>query len=379
MRSLLAVSVGLITYVFAGYPAIIAALARMRPRVVAADSGHAPRVSLIIAAHNESAVIDEKLRNVAALDYPKDQLEVIVAADGSDDDTAERAARHPGVLVLHRPERLGKLAAINRAVDASTGAVLVFSDANNLYSADSLRELVAPLADPSVGLVSGRKVIEDPNGRELDRAEGLYWRYESAIKRWESTIGSVIGAPGEILAFRRNAYRTPQPGMLTEDFVQAMLVAADGWRVVYAPRARSMERASATIEDEATRRSRLIVGRSQAVAALLPDLVRRHPMLAWQFVSHKGLRPVVPWALVSAAGSNLSLASQRPWARWLLAIQALFYASAFIGWQRERSGRRSRWTYLPFYFCRMNFATLQGLADFARGRRQATWTRVPRG
>jgi len=378
MLALLLGSLGLVAYVFVGYPAIMAVLARIAAKPVRGDDSFTPTVSLIIAAHNEAAVIDEKLDNVAALDYPREALQVIVAADGSDDDTAERAARHPGVIALHRPERLGKLAAINRALDAATGEVLVFSDANNLYSPNAVRELVAPLADPTVGLVAGAKVIDASGGRSLDQAEGLYWRYESKLKEWESATGSAIGAPGEILAFRRQAYRTPEPGMLTEDFVQAMLVAVD-WRVVYAPRARSVERASATMEDEALRRSRLIVGRSQAMRALVPVLLRRNPRLAWRMVSHKGLRPVVPWALLTAAASNLGLVRRHRPARALALAQAAFYGLALLGWRDDRHGRRRKLTFLPFYFCRMNLASLRGLRDFAMGRREATWARVKRG
>lgn len=379
MVAVLLGSIGLVVYVFAGYPAIVALLARVRSRPVHGDPQFTPLVTLVIAAHNEEDVIEAKLRNVAELDYPDDRLEVIVAADGSDDATAERAARFPRVKVLHRPERLGKLAAITRAVAESSGEVLIFSDANNMYSRGAVRELVAPLADPSVGVVGGRKAIDDGSGRALDRAEGLYWRYESKLKEWESSIGSVIGAPGEIVAFRREAYRTPDAGYLTEDFMQAMMVAASGWRVLYAPGAVSLERASATIADEATRRSRLIVGRSQAVRRLLPELLRRHPLLAWQMISHKALRPVVPWALLAAAASNAALAPSRRWARLLGGAQAAFYGLALAGWRGERTGHRNRLTYLPFYFCRMNLATLSGLRDFARGRREAMWTRVRRG
>ena len=229
--------------------------------------------------------------------------------------TPQRASSVPGIRVLHRPERLGKLAAMNRGVEASTGDVLVFSDANNLYSRDALRELVRPLADPGVGLVTGRKVIDDGQGDALDRAEGLYWRYESKLKEWESASGSVVGVAGEILAFRREAYRSPDAGIMNEDFVQAMLVAIDGWRVQYAPRALSVERASATIEDEATRRSRLTTGRAQALWRLLPGMLRSQPRLAWQVISHKGLRPLVPWALLIAAASNLRLAQASTRAR----------------------------------------------------------------
>lgn len=379
MVVLLAGSLALVAYVFAGYPAIVALLSRLCPRPVQGEAGFTPAISLIILAHNESDVIEAKLRNAAELDYPPERLEVVVVTDGSDDATPERAGRMPGVRVLHRPERRGKLAAMNRAVETATGDVLVFSDANNLYSRDALRELVRPLADPAVGLVTGRKAIDDAQGSALDRAEGLYWRYESKIKEWESASGSVVGVAGEILAFRREAYRSPEAGIMNEDFVQALLVATAGWRVLYAPQALSVERASATIEDEATRRSRLITGRAQALRRLLPVMLRSHPRLAWQVISHKGLRPLVPWALLVAAASNLRLARSRAWARGMAALQAAFYAAAALGWREERAGRRSRWTYLPFYFCRMNVATLRGLRDFAGGRHEAVWARVRRG
>jgi len=376
--ALFAGSLALVGYVFAGYPMLAALLSRLRPRPIREEPGFTPSISLLILAYNESEVIEAKLRNVAELDYPPDRLEVVVVTDGSTDATPERASSVSGIRVLHRPERLGKLAAMNRGVQASTGDVLVFSDANNLYSRDALRELVRPLSDPGVGLVTGRKVIDDGQGAALDRAEGLYWRYESKIKEWESASGSVVGVAGEILAFRRAAYRSPEAGIMNEDFVQAMLVAIDGWRVLYAPRALSVERASATIQDEATRRSRLTTGRAQALWRLLPAMVKSQPRLAWQVISHKGLRPLVPWALLIAAASNLRLVRSRVWARPTASLQAAFYLTAALGWRAERAGRRSRFTYLQFYFCRMNVATLRGLRDFAVGRHEAVWDRVKR-
>jgi len=228
--ALLAGAVGLIAYTFAGYPAIMALLARLRPRPARADPALEPSVSLVVVAYNEADVIDRRLDNCRALDYPQERLELIVAADGSDDGTAEIAARRDGVRVLHRPERRGKLAAMNRAAQAARGDVLVFSDANNVYERGALRALVAPFADPDVGVATGRKAIDDGSGRALDQAEGLYWRYESRLKEWESRVGSVAAVAGEILAFRREAFPTPPPGTMTEDFVQAMLAAAAGWR-----------------------------------------------------------------------------------------------------------------------------------------------------
>ena len=369
----------LVVYTFAGYPLLIALRARLRPQPVRADDGATPRLSVIVVAHNEEDLIEQKLRDTLRLDYPADRLEVIAVCDGSDDETAARAARVEGVTVLFEPVRRGKLAAMNRAFDASSGEVVVFSDANNRYSSNALRALVAPLADPAVGVATGRKGIDDGSGRPLDRAEGLYWRYESKIKTWESAAGSVSAAVGEMLAFRREAYQRPQAGMLTEDLAQVMLAAAEGWRVIYVPEAISLERASTTTGDEAVRRARLVAGAWQAIWKVLPALARRRPGLAWQLASHKLTRPLVPWALMALAASSLRLAGSARWARAIAAAQAGFYAAALGGLALERRGRRNRWLYLPYYFCRMNLASLNGTRKFLLEDTGGLWERVPRG
>lgn len=372
-------SLAVVSYAFAGYPALAWLLSIARRKPLRIDHGFTPQVSLIILAHNEAEIIVDKLDNTLRLDYPRERLEIMVVADGSDDDTEEHAATRPGVRVLYEPERRGKLAAMNRAAAVARGDILVFSDANNHYAENALRELVAPFADASVGVVTGRKAIDDGTGRPLDRAEGLYWRYESKLKEWESAAGSVTAVAGETLSFRREAFIEPPPGTMNEDFVQAMLAALEGWRVVYAPGALSLERASATIGDEATRRTRLVAGRWQALWTLFPHLVWRRPGLAWRVLSHKGLRPVVPWALLAALLSNAALAADAEWARWVGAAHLGFYAAAAGGWLAERIGRRTRLLYLPYYFCRMNVATLRGFRDFLTRRQNAVWTRVERG
>jgi biofilm PGA synthesis N-glycosyltransferase PgaC len=379
MLVLFGVSVALVAYVFVGYPAIVGALARLRPRPVRADRRHEPTVSVIVAAYNEQDVIVWRLANLADLDYAADRLEVIVVADGSDDATAELARSVPHAKVLYQPERRGKRAAIERGVAAATGEILVLTDANNRFTPETIRELTAPFADPSVGVVTGRKAIDDGTGRPLDRAEGLYWRYESRIKQWEAAVGSTTGVAGEILAFRRPAFQFVPAGTMNEDFVQAMLAALDGWRIVYAPRAVSLERASATLDDEATRRSRLTTGRWQALRMLLPSLLRRRPLLALQVISHKGLRPLVPFALIGAAAANGVLAADHGWARVTLGLQGAFYGAALLGWAVDAAGRRSRLLYVPYYFCRMHVAALYGFRDFATRRQEAVWAKVRRG
>jgi biofilm PGA synthesis N-glycosyltransferase PgaC len=375
----LAISVGLTVFALGGYPALIALLARLRPRPVELRADYEPTVSLVVAAYNEQDVIVWRLANIADLDYPADRLEVIVVADGSDDRTAELARSMGDTKVLHRPERRGKRAAIERGVEAATGEILLLTDANNRFTKETIRELVAPFADPLVGVVTGRKAIDDEMGRPLDQAEGLYWQYESRIKAWESAVGSTTGVAGEILAFRREAFQFVKPGTMNEDFVQAMMAAIEGWRVVYAPKAISLERASATIGDEATRRSRLTTGRWQALWMLLPALLRRRPLLALQVISHKGLRPLVPFALIVALLSNAVLAVNHRWAAWLLLAQAAFYTAAMLGWAAEATGRRSKLFYVPYYFCRMHVAALAGFRDFAARRQEAVWAKVRRG
>lgn len=379
MFFIFAAAVALVAYAFVGYPGLMALLARVRPRPVRSVAGYEPSVSLIVAAYNEQDVIVWRLANIADLDYPADRLEVIVVADGSDDRTADLARAIGETKVLHHSKRAGKRAAIERGVAAATGEILLLTDANNRFTAETMRELVAPFADSSVGVVTGRKAIDDGSGRPLDRAEGLYWRYESRIKAWESAVGSTTGVAGEILAFRREAFQFVKPGTMNEDFVQAMLAALDGWRVVYAPKAVSVERASATIVDEAKRRSRLTTGRWQALRMLLPALLRRRPLLALQMISHKGLRPLVPFALIAALVTNVALASQHSWAMSVLILQVVFYDAALLGWAAEVIGRRSRLLYFPYYFCRMHVAALAGFRDFASSRQEAVWAKVRRG
>jgi cellulose synthase/poly-beta-1,6-N-acetylglucosamine synthase-like glycosyltransferase len=336
-------------------------------------------VTLIVLAHNEQDVIEEKLENTLQLDYPKERLEVLVVDDGSDDGTAELAAKFVGVQVLRRPERRGKLAGMLRAVEASSGDILLFSDANNLYLPNVLLELVAPFADPSVGVVTGRKVMGDGSARLLDQAEGFYWRYESKLKEWESACGSVTAASGEILAFRRAAFLEVPPDSLVEDLVQILFAAQAGWRVVYAPAAVSLERASATLADEATRRARLVAGRWQVTGRVLPRLALRQPRLAWQLASHKLTRPLIPGALVGLAAANATLTRHHGWARVAAGSQLVFYAAALHGWRTERTGGRNRLTYLAYYFCRMNIATAKAPLSLLTRRQNVMWTRVRRG
>jgi biofilm PGA synthesis N-glycosyltransferase PgaC len=394
-------SVGAVAYAYAGYPLVLSALARARR----GDDRHKhraqdgapglPSVSLIIAAYNEAGFITDKLTNTMELDYPVDDLQVIVAADGSTDETADLArAFQPRVTVLHGPDRLGKTAAITRAMAMATADVVLFSDANNLYDRDVLREIAAPFADPEVGAATGSKVIVAGDG-SLGDAEGTYWRYESRIKELEWELGCCTAVAGEILAVRRSLFRPPPPDVINDDFYIAMGVIKAGYRIAYVPSARSYERVSPSAADESKRRSRIVAGRYQALMLLPRLLPSARPLIVWQVVSHKFIRPLVPLFMIGALVANVLAVFRPTRARGLdrlislappmgalaLAAQAAFYGlalSAQRGTAGGRPGGLRRLLYLPSFVVRSNVAALVGLVRHARGRQSARWERAAR-
>ncbi|MCB2223814.1 MAG: glycosyltransferase family 2 protein [Actinobacteria bacterium] len=380
---------GIVAYTYAGYPLLVAALSRLRP-APADHSGHTPPLTLVIAAYNEEAVIGAKLHQSLALDYPPDRLQIVVAADGSDDRTVEIASSFAdrGVVVLHRPERAGKLAAITRAVAASTGDVIVFSDANNRYDEAALREMAAPFADPEVGAVSGRKAVVDDDA--LGYSEGLYWRYESAVKRWETRLGCTVGVNGEIIAVRRELFATAPPGIINDDTWLARLVLRGGHRIAYAERALSVERVSADAAAERERRTRMVAGQIQVLLHAGRELPWRRPLVTWQLISHKLLRPLVPlWmgaalvaSLVALAfpGSGTGAAAVAtlapPWNVAAVAAQAAFYLLAAAG--NRLTGPLGKVAYIPRFLWDSNVAAVRGAARILRGRQTPLWDRVAR-
>ena len=243
----------LILYAYLGYPVLLALVANFFPRIPEyPPDSNAPSVSLLIAAYNEQNTIKAKLENVLALDYPSEKLQIIVAADGSSDDTLKivKAYSNQGVELSYEPKRRGKMSAINRAIPLAKHDIVVFSDANNTYLPETLLELVKPFTDSRVGAVSGSKNLVD-SGDALNQADSLYWRYESFIKMQETRLGSCTGVSGEILAIRTNLFQAPPDWIINDDFFIAMSILRQGYTVVYAPEARSFEYSSLTEKDEA--------------------------------------------------------------------------------------------------------------------------------
>ena len=377
-------AVGFAAYAYAGYPLLVGTLAGVFGRERAYPE-HTPKVTLVIAAYNEETVIDRKLRESRAADYPRELLQVIVAADGSDDATAGFAAAHPGVEVLHSPERRGKMAAINRAMEWATGDVVVFSDANNHLRPDAISEIVRPFSDPTVGAATGRKVSSGQSG--LGFSEGAYWRYEAFLRRMEDRLGCTVGVNGEIFAIRRDLFRAAPESVINDDQWMAHQVTKAGYRVVFRPQAVSEEGVSADASAEAERRSRMVAGQWQVFARLHREVPWRRPLLAWTLISHKIIRPLVPFAMIAALAASATatlvgptggpLALAHPWSVATLALQGAFYLAAALAAPLSR--RLGRAAYLPRFLVDSNIAALRGLWRHLRGSQSASWDRADRG
>ncbi|HEX6386503.1 MAG TPA: glycosyltransferase family 2 protein, partial [Anaerolineae bacterium] len=292
-----------------------------------------------------------------------------------------------GVELSYNLARNGKMAAINRAMAKATGEIVLFSDANNLYEANVIRELVQPFQDPRVGAATGAKIIGNGDGA-LGESEGLYWKYESFIKQQETRLGNCVAVVGEVLAMRRDLFEAPPDYIINDDFYMAMRLIPQGYRVVYTPHARSYERVSPSAKDEVARRARIVAGRYQVLALAHRLLSLRYPVVVWQMISHKFLRPLVPLAMIGALAANLialmrpplaagaSLRRLTPPFNWLLfLLQAVFYGLAWIG---NHVAHKSRLLYLPTFLVNSNLAAVIGLYRFLRRQQSTLWERVPR-
>lgn len=384
------IGVLVVFYVYLGYPLLVAVLARLRkPR--RCPEADLPGVTLIFAAHNEEKVITQKLENSLILDYPRERLQILVVDDGSTDQTAEitRAYQDRGIELIHFDERRGKLSALKDALNGARGEIILFSDADNLYPPDALREAVRCFADPSVGAVSGGRNVIGKSA--LGGAESLYWKYEEFIKRQESRLGSCVGVAGDLLAIRKALFVAPPNGIINDDFYMALGILKQGYRVAFAPRARSYHPVAPSEQGEIERRTRMVAGRYQAIFFAWRMLPFKHPVVVWQVISHKYLRPLVPFAMILAFLANLlallplekgggpawlALASPFNWIAFIL--QMVFYLMAWVGMRVKRRGWLGKLLYLPTFLVNSNLAAILGLYRFLSAKQSVVWKKAAR-
>ena len=369
-------------YVYVLYPGLIFLIGRLFGRLHGEPSDPPPdgwpRISLLLAAYNEESVLVERLENALAMDYPADRFEIVVGSDGSVDGTAEVVGRFAGrgVRLLDFAERQGKAAVLNRAMPTLSGEIVLLSDANTLIAPDAARKLVRWFARPDVCCVCGKLVLTDPaTGKNSD---GLYWKYETFIKRSEARLGALLGANGAIYALRRDHYEPLPSGTIIDDFVIPLLsLLRRGGLIFYEPGAVASEESAPDVAAEFRRRCRIGAGGFQCLALLWPLLDPRRGWLDFAFLSHKLLRWLGPFFLIGMIATNLSLATSGPtlW-RWVMAAQAIFYAMSFV--TLPGNSTLHRLLRLAAMFTSMNVALLVGFWGWLTGRWGGTWTPTAR-
>jgi cellulose synthase/poly-beta-1,6-N-acetylglucosamine synthase-like glycosyltransferase len=373
-------SAATIAWVYAGYPLLLTALGRVRPR---------PRkrrptrrtVSVLVAAHNEEDVIEDKVANVRATRYPRSLIETVVVSDGSTDGTVHVARGAGTDRVLDLP-RVGKITALNEGVSASSGEILVFTDADSYFRPDTLDQLLANFADPEVGGVSANEVSHtgsDSSG--VARGEGAYWRYEQWIKRLEDRVGSAVSASGRLYAIRRSLFRPSAVTSGTDDFVISTQVLKAGRRLAFDEHTLVQVDSPEGAGSEFRRKVRVMNRGLRAAFSLGGLLLPWHGgFYSVQVLSHKVLRRTLPFFLFTALAAGVWLAALDPvW--WLvLAPQLAFYSLAAAGWAaRAREWGRARPLWVAYYFCLVNLAAAAAVLSLIRGVRFERWDPAQRG
>jgi cellulose synthase/poly-beta-1,6-N-acetylglucosamine synthase-like glycosyltransferase len=371
---LLLVSGTAVVWVYAGYPLLLAALGRIRPRPRERRPTH-KSVAVLVAAHNEEDVIEAKVANVRETEYPESLIELVVVSDGSTDGTVEAARRAGADRVLDLP-RVGKITALNAGVEASGGEILVFTDADSFLRPDTLDELMANFADPKVGGVSANEVSgtgSDAPG--VARGEGAYWRYEQWIKRLEDKVGSAVSASGRLYAIRRSLFRPSTVTSGTDDFVISTQVLKAGRRLAFDEHTLVQVDTPDDAGSEFRRKVR-VMNRGLRAAFSLGELLLpwRGGFYSVQVLSHKVLRRTLPFFLLAALAAGIWLTMLDPVWWFVLGPQLAFYGLAAAGWAgRTRGWGRARPLWVAYYFCLVNLAAAAAVLSVAGGVRFERW------
>ena len=376
---------GIIFYTYLGYGMVLSILVSIKrifkrqPLSTADEQEYLPEVTLLIAAYNEKDYVQQKVKNTRNLNYPN--LKQVWVTDGSNDGTPNLLKQYKDVTVLHRDERNGKIAAINRGMKLVESPIVVFSDANTLLSEDAILRIVKLFKDPEIGCVSGEKrIISNLTDDAAAAGEGLYWKYESTLKKWDAELNTAVGAAGELFAVRKHLFREVEKDTLLDDFIISLRIAMQGYKIGYDPEAYAIETASANVKEELKRKIRISAGGIQSIIRLLPLLnVFKYKLLAFQYISHRVLRwTLAPLCLIGTFILNGLLASQYPVYEWLFVLQCSFYALAFTGWILEKNKLRFKILFIPYYFLIMNYAVFRGFIRFFKNNQSVNWERAAR-
>lgn len=382
---LFAISFFVLFYNYVGYAILLYILVKLKRAFKGRPAPlppFQPPVTLVVAAYNEEDFIRLKLDNTLSLDYPADKLDIIFITDGSSDHTPDIIREYPRVRLLHENERRGKTAAINRAMGQVNTPFVIFCDANTLLNKEAVTNIVRHYADGQTGGVAGeKKVVADGNANAAS-TEGVYWKYESLLKKWDADLYSVVGAAGELFSVRTALYEAVEPDVVLDDFIISLRINMKGYRIAYAPDAFAMETPSASITEEHKRKVRISAGGFQSIVRLKALLnVFRYPLLSFLYISHRVLRwTLSPLSLPILLISNILLVVFYGgwWWQVILGLQLCFYAAAITGYFLAERNIKSKPFYIPFYFLFMNIAVFQGFFRYIRKNQSAAWERSKR-
>jgi biofilm PGA synthesis N-glycosyltransferase PgaC len=383
------ISLSIVFYTFVGYGILLYIIIKIKrvikgkPVIPLVADELLPTCTLVVAAYNEEHFIAQKIANSLVLRYPPGKLKFIFVTDGSSDNTPDIISQYPQVQLLHQPGRAGKIAAVHRAMTFVNTEVVVFTDANTFLNPDAIIRICRHYTDSTVGAVAGEKRVQiDENADASAAGEGFYWKYESALKKWDSELYSVVGAAGELFSVRRDLYQDVPADTVLDDFMISMLIAAKGYRIIYEPEAYALETASENVSEELKRKIRIAAGGIQSILRLKSlFLPFKFPVLSFQYISHRVLRwTVTPFFLILAFITNFALAfaEQGIVYELLFAGQVLFYLLALLGLIMEKRQIRIKILFIPYYFCVMNFAVLAGIIRYFTKKQSSVWEKAQR-
>ncbi|MBW7846263.1 MAG: glycosyltransferase family 2 protein [Bacteroidia bacterium] len=382
---LFVICLGVLFYTYIGYGVIVGILATLKKisktGIHRIDENFLPSVTLVIPCFNEATVLADKVENSLALDYPKSKLHILFITDGSTDGSELFLKKHKGIEVLHNQERRGKAAAENRAIAHVKSDFVVFCDANTFLNADAIKHLMKHFADEKVGAVSGEKRVAISANSVSASGEGLYWKYESWLKKQDSSLHTLAGAAGELIAFRKSCFLPLEEDTILDDFVATMRIAINGYKVVYEPLAYASEMASASVEEELKRKIRIAAGTWQALFRLPKALNPLHDaLLTFIYFSHKVMRWVFsPLALVLLFPIGMILHNAiGGWFTLLWIMQLMFYFFASLGKVLEIKNINLKLFYMPYYFIATNYCMIMGFIRFVRGKQSVNWEKAIR-
>ncbi|WP_153800382.1 glycosyltransferase family 2 protein [Foetidibacter luteolus] len=374
-------SIFFLLYAYVGYALITWLLVKLggKKKPLAPVTEY-PAVSFIVAAYNEEAFIEEKIKNTLNLDYPKEKLEIIIVTDGSTDATPQLVSQHEGVTLMHKPERMGKSAALNRAVPLAKHPIIVMCDANTVLNADCIQELVKHYQDEKVGGVAGEKRVLSQEG--ITQQEGVYWKYESALKKLDAQYHTIVGAAGELFSFRKNLWTNIEKDAILDDFMISMRIVQKGYQVKYEPKAYAMETASASVKEESKRKVRIAAGGFQSITRLASMFnIFKYGKASFLYISHRVLRwAVCPFCLVLllGAGIYLGLTSGELFYQVALIAQLAGYSLMLLNYLLGRVNRRIPMVQPFQYFVFMNICVIRGFFRYIKGKQSVTWERAER-